>query len=285
MRIAAHISAAEWGGAERRSLALFAGLASRGHDVVVYCNTERIADKAGEHGLQAVISPLGGDIMLNHAFRLAGALRRRRPDVLILVTFRRLWLGALAARLARVPRVIARIGLASDVARNVKYRLVLRSWVDDVVVNAHALREPFTASLPARSRARIHVIPNGVAPPRTTCDRQRTRRELGIPDDAFVVGSVARVVKQKRIDRLLRAVADATLVHAVIVGDGALLPQMKSLAEELGIAGRVHFTGHREDVGTCSSRSTRTPSRATRKACRAACSRRSPPGSRLSAHP
>lgn len=250
MRVAAHISASEWGGAERRSLILLAGLAGLGHDVTVFCNTERIADKARAHGLDAVIRPLGGDVRLDHAFALASILRRLRPDVLILVTFRRLWLGALAARLAGVPRVIARIGLASDVARNVKYRVVLRRWIDDVVVNAHALEAPFVASLPPRSRTRVHVIPNGVTPPPATLDRPRARREIGIPDDAFVVGCVARVVKQKRIDRLLHAVADAPLVHALIVGDGALLSAMKALAVQLEVAERVWFAGHREDVGS-----------------------------------
>ncbi|CAN5700625.1 glycosyltransferase [soil metagenome] len=250
MRVAAHISASEWGGAERRSLILLAGLAELGHDVTVYCNTERIADRARAHGLDAAIRPLGGDVRLDHALALAATLRRQRPDVLILITFRRLWLGALAARLAGVPRVIARIGLASDVVRNVKYRVVLQAWIDDVVVNAHALEAPFVASLPPRSRARVHVIPNGVTPQPATLDRPRARRQVGIPDDAFVVGCVARIVKQKRIDRLLHAVADTPRVHALIVGDGALLPAMRALAGQLDIAERVWFAGHREDVGS-----------------------------------
>lgn len=249
LRIAAHISASEWGGAERRSLVLLAGLAALGHDITVYCNTERIAGKAREHGLDAVIRPLGGDVRIDHALAFAAALRGQRPDVLILVTFRRLWLGALAARMAGVPRVISRIGLASDRARNAKYRGVLRSWIDDVVVNAHALRDPFIASLPARSRARVHVIPNGVSLESATSDRPRARREIGVPDHAFVVGTVARVVRQKRIDRLLDALVNAPAAWGVIVGDGALMEEMKAHASRVGVADRVRFTGHREDVG------------------------------------
>ncbi|MEX1184333.1 MAG: glycosyltransferase [Gemmatimonadota bacterium] len=249
LRIAAHISAAEWGGAERRSLVLLAGLAGRGHDVVVYCGTRRIYDRIREHGLAAVLRPLSGDVMVGHAFAFAAHLRRQQPDVLLLITFRRLWLGALAGRLAGVPRIIARIGLATDVARSMKYRLVLKHWVDDVVVNAHALHAPFAAKLAPRSRARVHTIPNGVEPRAGELSRTDARRALDVPEHAFVVGTVTRIVKQKRIDRMLHAVAAAPESFAIIAGDGALLPAMKTLAAQLGIAERVRFPGYREDVG------------------------------------
>lgn len=274
LRIAAHISAAEWGGAERRSLALLAGLARRGHDVVVYCNTERIADRAREAGLAAVISPLRGDVMIGNALAFARRLRQQRPDVLLLITFRRLLLGALAGRLAHVPRVISRVGLASDVARSTKYRFVLRRWIDDVVVNAESLREPFIASLPHDAGLRVHVIPNGVQshisvqphvglqshddvesrddvqPSDGILSREAARAEMGIPPDALVIGSVARLVKQKRLDRLLDATSGLDGVHAVIAGDGYLRDELEQLAAQRAVTDRVHFLGHREDVDT-----------------------------------
>lgn len=250
LRIAAHISAAEWGGAERRSLALLAGLAARGHRVIVYCNTPRIAAKAREHGLEAVISPLRGDVMLGRALAFARHLRRQRPDVLLLITFRRLLPGAIAGRIARVPRIISRVGLASDVARSAKYRFVLRRWIDDVVVNAESLRAPFIASLPPGARARVHVIPNGVEPRHAAATRADARAQVDVPADAFVIGSVARLVKQKRFDRLIEAVAQLDGVHAVIAGDGYMRDALAQLAQSLGVADRIHFLGHREDIGT-----------------------------------
>ena len=250
LRIAAHISASEWGGAERRSLALLAGLSRRGHDVVVYCNTDRIARKTREHGLEAIIRPLGGDIMIGHALAFAAALRRWRPDVLILVTFRRLWLGALAARLAGVPRTIARIGTSTDVARSAKYRFVLKRWVDDVVVNAQSILQPFNASLPSDARVHITVIPNGVTARPVTIPREQSRRELGVPDRAFAVGTISRLAHGKGLERMLDAVAlldDDTC--AVITGDGALRQSLYARAAELDITDRVRFTGTRDDVG------------------------------------
>lgn len=251
LRIAAHISAAEWGGAERRSLALLSGLARRGHAIIVYCNTPRIAEKSREAGLTAVMSPLHGDVMLGNALAFARHLRRQKPDVLLLITFRRLLLGALAGRLARVPRIISRIGLGSDVARSAKYRFVLRRWIDDVVVNAESLRQPFIAALSNAADVRVHVIPNGVAPrDPSALTRAEARSAIGVPVDAYVVGSVARLVKQKRFDRLLHAAANVEGAHVVIAGDGYERTRLEELAGTLGIAQRVHLLGHREDAGT-----------------------------------
>jgi len=75
------------------------------------------------------------------------------------------------------------------------------------------------------------------------------RRELGIPLDAPLVGSVGRLVEQKRYDRLIRALPSLPGVHALLVGEGAERETLEALAQEHGVAERLHLTGHRKDVG------------------------------------
>ncbi len=76
------------------------------------------------------------------------------------------------------------------------------------------------------------------------------RRELGIPDGAPVVGSVSRLARQKRFDRLLRAVAAlGPEVHLLLAGEGEEEGAIRALAAELGLQGRVHLPGFRTDVG------------------------------------
>ena len=60
------------------------------------------------------------------------------------------------------------------------------------------------------SRTREVVIPNGIAvpPAPTAADRTRARAELGLPDDAFVVGIVARLSAEKAHEVLLEAYAE-----------------------------------------------------------------------------
>lgn len=250
LHIAAHNGAHLFGGAERYLVRLLVRLRERGHRVVLYCADDAVAGPAEAAGLEVELLRLGGHASVHDAATFAGRLTARAPDALLLGTFKKTWLGGMAGRMARVPRVIARIGLETDLpSRGVVYRVAFRRWLDGVVVNAAALREPVLASLPGLPPERVVVIPNAVdAPPRSRPPGE-LRRSLGIPDGAAVVGAVARLAAQKQLDLLLRAVARTNRVHCVLAGDGPERARLERLAREVGVANRVHLLGHREDVG------------------------------------
>lgn len=65
------------------------------------------------------------------------------------------------------------------------------------------------------------------------------------PGRMFIIGSAnRRLVPEKGVDLLLRAAAGLPGVWRLhIAGDGPALPHLRQLANELGIAGRVHFDG------------------------------------------
>ena len=255
LRIAAHNGAPIWGGGEVALARVVAGLERRGHQPMLYCNRYEVARRAAEFGATTRRLHLGGDIAVHTAVRFALALRRQKPDALILGTFRKLWLGALAARLARVPRVVARIGLETDMPRNAKYRWVFRHWVDAVVFNADVMRERFRRELP-EFEGDLVTLHTGLPTPaadEVEAAGQRTRgaalrRELGIPEAAPVVGSVGRLAEQKRYDRLVAAVAALEGIHLLLVGDGPEREALRQRATEAGIRDRLHLTGHRDDV-------------------------------------
>ena len=112
MRIIAHNGAPEWGGAEIALTDLLAGLAGRGHEVTLFANRPVVMERAQAKGIATRQVHLGGDIALHDAVLLSRALRVERPDALLVSTFRKLWLAALGARMAGVPRVVARVGLS-----------------------------------------------------------------------------------------------------------------------------------------------------------------------------
>ncbi len=247
MRVAAHNGATIWGGAERATAMLLRGLMERGHDVILFCNNEEVARRAAEEEVPTRICVIAGDVALLHAFRLASELRSFHADVFIVGTFKKLFLATLGARLAKVPRVVARVGLESDTPRSVKYRIALRRWTDGVVVNARRMITPF-ASLDGFGPEKVTLIHNGVRLPTTQEHGHSLRAELGIESGCVVIGTVARLAKQKRIDRLLEVAERLSAnVHVVIAGDGTRRTELESQSVARGLATRVHFLGHRDD--------------------------------------
>jgi glycosyltransferase involved in cell wall biosynthesis len=99
----------------------------------------------------------------------------------------------------------------------------------------------------------IHVVPPGLPPARFDAPLapNAARRALGVPAEAFIVGTVGRLARVKRHDVLIRALsalADTIPeLHLAILGDGELREETEQLASEL-MPGRVTFAGHRADV-------------------------------------
>jgi glycosyltransferase involved in cell wall biosynthesis len=83
-------------------------------------------------------------------------------------------------------------------------------------------------------------------------DRRQKRESLGLPSDAFVVGSVGRLVPQKGYDTLLAAIpavlAECPRARFVLVGAGAQREALVEQARALGVADALTLTGARPDV-------------------------------------
>lgn len=248
MRIVAHNGATIWGGAEIATVKLLSGLAARGHDVTLLCNSPLVREEARNRGVDAEVMVIGGDLALHDALKLRNRLVGLAPDAFIVATYKKLFLAALGARMAGVERVIARIGLESDTPRSFKYRIALRRWTNAVVVNSSAMVAPF-ASLDGFDAERVHVIHNGVTAPVTRRNPLLIRDEIGIPGNAFVIGTVARLALQKRIDRLVEAVSLLPAdVHCVIAGEGTRRAEIETEIDRRAVGDRVHLIGHRNDV-------------------------------------
>jgi len=78
------------------------------------------------------------------------------------------------------------------------------------------------------------------------------RQSLGIPEDALVAGTIGRLSEQKGHRYLIEAapalLAARPRAHLLIVGDGDRMEALKAQAAALGVASRITFAGHRDDV-------------------------------------
>ena len=78
------------------------------------------------------------------------------------------------------------------------------------------------------------------------------KASLDIPEDAIIVGSIMRLVEQKRpllwIDVAARLAASRPDLHFVLLGEGCLHSAVEAQVQNLGIQ-NVHLCGNRTDVG------------------------------------
>ncbi|MFI8169996.1 glycosyltransferase [Streptomyces sp. NPDC085931] len=99
---------------------------------------------------------------------------------------------------------------------------------------------------------RIEVVPNGIDVARFRFDaarRAQTRRRLGLPEDAYVIGAVGRLAPGKRFGVLIRALAQLPEDHRLLlVGGGPEEDVLRRTARAAGVADRVLFTGERPCV-------------------------------------
>lgn len=74
----------------------------------------------------------------------------------------------------------------------------------------------------------------------------------GTPAGPKIILSVARLTRQKRLDRLIRAFAHSRTPGArlVICGEGEERARLSALAQELGVADRIELRGYVPDVST-----------------------------------
>jgi glycosyltransferase involved in cell wall biosynthesis len=148
--------------------------------------------------------------------------------------------GVLAARLARVPTVIASQRELSDLrphGQRVLQRLTLRLSTR-ILVNSTAVGDRLGAD--QRLKARIVVVPNGV-------DVVRFSPEERSVNDAVTIGTLANARPEKGLDHLLRAASHLVRRHPRVRfrlwGDGPMRPNLEALADRLDIARQVQFCG------------------------------------------
>jgi glycosyltransferase EpsF len=101
---------------------------------------------------------------------------------------------------------------------------------------------------------RGRIIPNAIdlSPFAPGIPRPNLRSEIGIPDDALVIGHVGRFVEVKNqaflIDILERLISNGVNAHVIFVGDGPLRKGLEERSVNSGLEGNVHFLGLRSDI-------------------------------------
>lgn len=222
-------------------------------DVVTLTNPGAVADGLRADGVRVTHLGMNGNRDLTAVPRLARLIRGGRYDVVHTHLYRACVYGRIAARLARTTRATiatehslgrAEIeGRPLTPATRALYLGTERLGSATVAVSATVAGRLRDWGVPA---SRIHLVPNGIDADAFRFDtgqRRATRALLRVPEDAYVVGGVGRLVPGKRFDVLVRAVAALPGVWLLLAGDGPESGPLRALAGRLGAAERIRFLG------------------------------------------
>ncbi|MET8412457.1 glycosyltransferase [Streptomyces sp. NPDC005195] len=228
-------------------------------DVVTLTNPGAVADGLADDGVRVVHLGMNGNRDLAALPRLAKLIHGGRYDLVHTHLYRACVYGRIAARLAGVKAVVATEHSLGDSQMEGRR---LNAGVRALYLASERLGRSTVAVSPTvadRLRRwgvpgpRIEVVPNGIDVDRFRFDpalRERTRRRLGLPADAYVVGGVGRLTAAKRFDVLIRALAGLPPDHwLLLVGGGTEESVLRRTAQRAGVADRVLFTGARPTGG------------------------------------
>ncbi|MFO0726316.1 MAG: glycosyltransferase [Myxococcota bacterium] len=197
-------------------------------------------------------SPLHVDLQL--IWELAAYFRRTRPDIVRIHNYATSIYGILGARLAGVPHVIyesaGREHPEGPSVRQVALLRALGAQVDCVLTVCQVLATEARASM-GLSAADVRVMPTGIDLARFRPeDRGSVRQRFGIPEGAFVMGTVGIFRPVKRVEDILSAGLEVLRhraeAHLLIVGaemSGVVPDSYYQRAKEYGVADRCHFPG------------------------------------------
>ena len=81
-------------------------------------------------------------------------------------------------------------------------------------------------------------------------DKKEKRKEIGVPEDAFVIVSAGELNRNKNTEVIIKALEKfkGNNVHYVACGDGPEAKKLKELATALNVSSQFHLMGYRTDM-------------------------------------
>jgi glycosyltransferase involved in cell wall biosynthesis len=227
-------------------------------DVVTLTNPGPVAAGLRADGVRVHHLGMAGNRDLGALPRLVRIIRAGGYQLVHTHLYRACLYGRIAARLAGVRAVVATEHSLGDSQMEGR---PLNAGVRALYLAGERLGSTTVAVSPTVATRlrhwgvpgpRIEVVPNGIDVARFRFDparRHETRRRLGLPDDAYVIGAVGRLAPGKRFGVLIRALAHLPDDHRLLlVGGGPEEDVLRRTARAAGVAGRVLFTGERPCV-------------------------------------
>ena len=245
-----------YGGSERLMVDIAKGLAPDDFEVQVCATTaggDILEGELEKAGIPFCIlnKHLGPDLRVIP--KLRRLFREWRPQIAHAFRFTANTYGRIGAILARVPIVIATEHVLEH--KSLTSRIIdmsLGRFTDQMVVVTKEIADQVHAEHHL-SRSRIRLIEEGIDLDRFAWEERQTRfEEASLLKRRFKVGIVARLAPQKEhlvfLDAIRRAKEDRPEIQGIVVGDGALRPELEKWVSDHQMQKDIEFWGFREDL-------------------------------------
>lgn len=260
MRIGHLVIAGDVAGGQMVALRLLQAARRRGDEGFVIAPAPGpFVDLVRAEGLDVHFLDVNRTFRVGDAWRLARLLRRERADLLHTHTaLAANVLSRIAGRIAGVP-VISHLHIENHFRPQPLLRAPLRAldnWTARLAARHVAVSEDTRRAFVEQGypAARVVTIYNGIElSAAASANGGRLRAELGVPADASLIGSVARLCAVKGQRELIEALGSLPGTRLLLVGDdleegGEYRRSLERDAARLGVSDRVVFTGPRGDV-------------------------------------
>ncbi len=249
MKIVHIISSLEMGGAQAVLFTIVSQFQEMGHEQVILYMHDGPYKKRFE-SLEIAVQQVTGIVSRFDPIsflRLVKLLRKIKPDCIHTVLWAANWLGRLAARLLSVPCINS---LHNNYDQNGIVRMLFDRCVPykkNVIISvSNEVKQSFCNQFPKANN--VEVIHNGIDVEflhNSVRMQKKSREELNLLPNHYVIGSVGRFHPIKRYDFLLEAFA---ILHAqfsqarlVLIGGGALEEALRVKAERLAISFNIRW--------------------------------------------
>lgn len=254
------VTKSNWGGAGRYVFDLAVSLSEEYEVTVALGGSGALFQELKKKDIRTIPIPsLNRDLHMDADsaafFELLTIFKKERPDIVHLNSSKAGGLGALAARMSGVPRIIY---TAHGWAFNEQVPIFSKifRWTTSLItliLTHRVITVCHFDEIHSPLGLETTMIHNGLTKP-VFFEREKARREItmraGIAENDFLIGTIAELHTNKGIDILILAFAHERKGHLIVIGEGEERVALQTLIKKLNLETRVHLLGFIPDAAT-----------------------------------